>query len=178
LAELRLVAIEASEKRMPYWRFRLASNIVLKLQPKLTNRLLVRFEGKALMCEGANAKLLDASYKDLVHPHWRFGFEVTAKIPEEWCFLYRGATWSGPQRYDMPREHNMAKVAELRERVVAAFRDGWFNVIRPEMTLSQHCLICGKGLTDPVSMARFIGPECASKEYAPRVLRLFAEAVV
>jgi hypothetical protein len=23
------------------------------------------------------------------------------------------------------------------------------------------CLLCGKGLTDPVSMARWIGPECA-----------------
>jgi Family of unknown function (DUF6011) len=165
LAELRLAAIEASEKRMPYWRFRLSPNIVLKLQPKL-------------MWEGPNARLLDASYKDLVHPHWRFGFEVTAQVPKEWRFHRRSASWSGPQRYDMPREHNMAKVAELRERVVAAFRDGWFNVIGPEMMLSQHCLICGKGLTDPVSMARFIGPECASKEYAPRVLRLFAEAVV
>jgi hypothetical protein len=24
-----------------------------------------------------------------------------------------------------------------------------------------NCLICGKGLTDPASMARWIGPECA-----------------
>jgi hypothetical protein len=28
--------------------------------------------------------------------------------------------------------------------------------------LSHHCMICGKGLTDPASMARWIGPECAS----------------
>jgi uncharacterized protein YndB with AHSA1/START domain len=26
------------------------------------------------------------------------------------------------------------------------------------------CLLCGKALTDPVSMARWIGPECAQAQ--------------
>jgi hypothetical protein len=32
----------------------------------------------------------------------------------------------------------------------------------PDIMLSSHCLLCGKALTDPVSMARWIGPECAN----------------
>jgi hypothetical protein len=31
----------------------------------------------------------------------------------------------------------------------------------PAQMLSYNCVICGKGLTDPASMARWIGPECA-----------------
>jgi hypothetical protein len=44
------------------------------------------------------------------------------------------------------------------------------------ISLGSNCLICGKGLTDPVSQARRIGPECAgtSSEQLPFVLD-FAE---
>lgn len=178
LAELRMAVIAASEKRMPHWRFRLAPNIVMDLQPKLTQRYLLLFEGRALMCEGANAALLAASYRGEVHPHWRLKFELYARLSQEWQFRYRGAMWSGPRHNDLSREHNIAKVGELRDRIVAAFADGWFDRIRPEMMLSWHCLLCGKGLTDPISMARFIGPECASKGYALHILQLCEEAKV
>ncbi len=33
--------------------------------------------------------------------------------------------------------------------------------LTPGQLLSLNCLICGKALTDPASMARLIGPECA-----------------
>jgi Family of unknown function (DUF6011) len=49
----------------------------------------------------------------------------------------------------------------LFERIVAALRDGYFTASMPPRMLSHHCMICGKGLTDPASMARWIGPECA-----------------
>jgi len=32
--------------------------------------------------------------------------------------------------------------------------------------LKPACLMCGKALTDPVSMARWIGPECAGTSSA------------
>jgi hypothetical protein len=35
------------------------------------------------------------------------------------------------------------------------------ETIQAEQMFSAHCLICGKALTDPASMARWIGPECA-----------------
>jgi Family of unknown function (DUF6011) len=45
-------------------------------------------------------------------------------------------------------------------RVVAAFNGDFFDQIRPNALLGHHCLCCGRALTDPVSQARFIGPEC------------------
>jgi hypothetical protein len=36
-----------------------------------------------------------------------------------------------------------------------------FKRLRPEMRSKSACLSCGKRLTDPVSMARCIGSECA-----------------
>jgi len=44
------------------------------------------------------------------------------------------------------------------ERIVAAPRGGYFTASMPPKMLSHHCMICGKGLTDPASMARWIGP--------------------
>jgi hypothetical protein len=42
------------------------------------------------------------------------------------------------------------------------------------MMLAPNCLLCGKGLTDPASMARGIGPECAgtSSIHAPKMQNL------
>ena len=59
----------------------------------------------------------------------------------------------------------------LRQDLIDAFQAGRFEVLRPE-------LVCGKGLTDPVSQAHRIGPECAgtSSEQLPFVLRLTEQA--
>ena len=54
-----------------------------------------------------------------------------------------------------------AGIVSLVERIVAALRGGYFTASMPPKMLSHHCMICGKGLTDPASMARWIGPECA-----------------
>src|SRR5262249_14739800 len=49
------------------------------------------------------------------------------------------------------------------------------NTISADLMLAPNCLVCGKGLTDPASMARFIGPECAgtSSLHVPRMCSLF-----
>src|SRR5262245_54541986 len=47
------------------------------------------------------------------------------------------------------------------QRVVATLRNGFLTTSVPAEMLSYNCVICGKGLTDPASMARWIGPECA-----------------
>jgi hypothetical protein len=47
---------------------------------------------------------------------------------------------------------------ELHAAIRQALADGRFET--PRAMLSRHCMICGKALTDPASMARFIGPEC------------------
>jgi hypothetical protein len=43
----------------------------------------------------------------------------------------------------------------------AAFEAGFFERLDPAKMFSGQCLCCGRPLTDPVSQARLIGPECA-----------------
>src|SRR5262245_35496183 len=64
--------------------------------------------------------------------------------------------------------------AKLERAVLDAFSDGRFDVVDSKVMLSAHCLICGKTLTDPASMARYIGPECAgtSSVHVPRMRNL------
>ena len=47
----------------------------------------------------------------------------------------------------------------LLQRITEALPE--LEVIEPAQMFTANCLICGKGLTDPASMARWIGPECA-----------------
>jgi hypothetical protein len=48
----------------------------------------------------------------------------------------------------------------LRERIIDALRCAFFDRFDEEVMLYPQCLCRGKTLTDPVSQARFIGPEC------------------
>ena len=49
----------------------------------------------------------------------------------------------------------------LKARLLASLESETFK--ERAVLLSSNCLICGKGLTDPVSRARLIGPECAGR---------------
>jgi hypothetical protein len=114
---------------------------------------LVRFECLAILCENASRELFAISRREVDREYWRLGFELRATIPEEWELKPRSTGWKrGADRW---------RLVELRDRIVAAFHNGSFSRLRPEIMLGSHCMICGKGLTDPVSQARFIGPECA-----------------
>jgi hypothetical protein len=64
----------------------------------------------------------------------------------------------------------------FRQRVVAALHPDHFAALRPELMLTAHCLACGKALTDPVSMARWIGPECwgSASTNLPRIFKAAA----
>jgi hypothetical protein len=139
-----------SEKRMPKWKFRLAPDVMLEIQPKLT-RAGRLFHWQALKCEGANEKML-ASPRDRVRPHITSG--GTLRDVDGGAGYVLKATSIGWST-DLNRVAGLA----LHEQIVAAFREGRFDKFTPSM-LGSHCLICGKGLTDPVSQARFIGPEC------------------
>jgi hypothetical protein len=60
----------------------------------------------------------------------------------------------------VPRWH--AGAHQLRDRLVAALQSEtcFGNPSSLTTVLTPHCLCCGKGLSDPVSMSRMIGPEC------------------
>src|SRR5215203_3827376 len=81
LIDLRNAVLERSLKRSPKWRFRLASDLIIELQPKacplLTPELIRRgftqktfqIDGKAAMGEGADGSWLDKAPKVSV-PWW------------------------------------------------------------------------------------------------------------
>jgi hypothetical protein len=52
-------------------------------------------------------------------------------------------------------------VQALRRRLLEEL-PARLDKLTPDLMLSANCLCCGKPLTDPASMARWIGPKCAS----------------
>jgi hypothetical protein len=171
LAELRDRVFRQSEKRSPKWKFRLAPDLVVQIQPKLTTALL-KFECRAVQCAGADTtSFAQQGRRQTERDWWQLSFDLTATAPDEWLLKPTGYTWSKPTHDVWERsnaaervlsyETNRENAHRLPDRVIAAFEAGHFDRLRPEIMLGHNCMICGKGLTDPVSMARFIGPECA-----------------
>jgi len=78
---------------------------------------------------------------------------------------FTGAHWTR-EGWDI-----VAARQRLRETVTHAFQDGRFAEFSVTRLFHPYCLCCGKALTDPVSMARFVGPECASTS-SPHIHRL------
>jgi hypothetical protein len=103
-------------------------------------------------------------------------FELRADAPDVWFFKADLFTSGGTLWNDEARSQRDAARPQLRQDLIDAFQAGRFDVLRPDLMLGSHCLICGKSLTDPVSQARHIGPECAgtSSEQLPFVLALEA----
>src|SRR5215831_6108242 len=168
LAELREEVLKHSLKRMPKWKFRFAPDIVVQLQPKPTLLLSAdaaarghkpkyqHFVGLAVMMEGVTGEALKHTPKRPCPPWWQTKFEIYAHDPNanaDWFVHQTGGCWQhGADRSGW---------ATLFGRIVATIRGGYFTTSMPPKMLSHHCMICGKGLTDPASMARWIGPECA-----------------
>jgi hypothetical protein len=154
LAAFREVALQHSEVRMPKWKLRLTPNLMLKLQPKPGARLI--FEGAALMSENldnAGWRVFDLAKRDRKlmlsgHPQ-RLNFNILQGwIADPMCmddsWLFEAThLWGGDTR--------------LRDQVISALTNVTIN---PSSMFSPNCIICGKGLTDPASMANMIGPEC------------------
>jgi len=168
LAELREEVLKHSLKRMPKWKFRFAPDIIVQLQPRptmlLSAAVLARgykikhqhFVGVAVMMENVTGEALKQTPRRPCPSWWQIKFEIYAHDPDpgvDW-FLHRtSGRWQ--------REAGRAGVPTLVTRIVAALRNGFFTASMPAQMLSYNCVICGKGLTDPASMARWIGPECA-----------------
>ena len=125
-----------SESRMPKWKFRLASDLLLEMQPKLT-RTGRLFHWRALRCEAADAKLLAAPRDRL-----RGGAAMllsgilTDRGNNGGCILRPRYVWP------LERHSDYAAQRLLRDRVAAAFTEGRFDRFQSEMLL-HFCLICG-----------------------------------
>jgi hypothetical protein len=97
----------------------------------------------------------------------RLSFKLSAKTPD-------AATWAFKPTYGArSRDCSRTGYVELRQRVVAALHPDRFVELRPDLMLSPNCMCCGKGLTDPVSMSRWIGPECwgSASTNLPRIFK-------
>ena len=177
LADLREEVLKRSLKRMPKWKFRLAPDLVLQLQPKPTVMLsetamargfkpkLQHFEGVAVMTDGVTGAVFKHLPQRPCPPWWQIKFELYAQACDaDWIFKRTSGYW---QRGAEP-----TGTGTMVRRLVAAFRGGFLDGAVPAEMLSPNCVICGKGLTDPASMARWIGPECASTSslYVPFVI--------
>ena len=166
LAKLREEVLKRSLKRMPKWKFRIASDLVLQLQPKPTVMLseaamarglkpkLQHFEGTAVMTENVTIAVFKCLPQRPCPPWWQLRFDLFALAPDaDWMFKPAGGRWQGGA--------DRAGVDAIAQRLVAGFRTGFLDGSAPVEVLSPNCVICGKGLSDPASMARWIGPECA-----------------
>lgn len=177
LETLAGAVLEHSTKRSPIWKFRLAPDLILSIQPKVgveyspglprikENLLAVRwFYCRAVEGEGVDVPAFLKKQPE----HRLFKFQITA----EWQVRRRGM-WN---KRGAPRSDYVSFIT-MQERIEAAFAAGFFDRLNPERMLGRNCIICGKGLTDPVSMARLIGPECFGSASAdlPWITRAAAE---
>jgi hypothetical protein len=169
LANLRAFVLSHSEKRSPKWKFEVASDLVMSIQPKMLAEGVERFECRALMGETVTLEMLSAPGRARC---CRVGFEIRAKTPDDWFVKTSSSAWPRGFRHG---DGSIRPGIVVRDRVVEALRSGRFSSASALIErLSMHCLCCGKGLTDPVSMARRIGPECfgSASESLPFMLRL------
>src|SRR5262249_53789192 len=112
------------------------------------------FEGIAVMSESVTASTLKRLPRRPCPPWWQIKFELFAFDPKaDWTFRRTSGYW----QFDADK----TGLPTLVQRVVTTLRNGFFTAAMPAKMLSYNCVICGKGLTDPASMARWIGPECA-----------------
>jgi hypothetical protein len=153
LAALRKAVVERTRKRMPTWKFRLSPAIVAEIKPKviLPKFGVPGFEGSAVMHddEGFNWKM---TFRLLMGDEWRF------------------KPWNVRCRASSPKE---VYVFCIRDRLIAILPTA-LATLRPEIMLQPACLLCGRQLTDPISQARWIGPECNGSASAinPFILNL------
>jgi hypothetical protein len=113
---------------------------------------VVKFVGKAVMTAGASAADLKK--------HKRGAREQKFSLLQfdgepDWQLTLGSRTW--------PAGSDVSSVAPLSAAIAAALQgDGIFTQLTPERMLKPACMICGKGLTDPASRSRWVGPECAA----------------
>jgi hypothetical protein len=155
LAKLRDLVLSINAKRCPKWRFRLADDIVLQLQPRpdqgpYDRHVGHRFTGRVLRGPDITKahfakKYLGTDYRDIP-----FSIDDGATSPVRW----RVSVHKGPAP-----SHDIAAWQALKDHLIASLPR--LNTLEQSLMFQPSCVICGKPLTDPVSMARWIGPECA-----------------
>lgn len=142
LAGLRDMVLARSTKRMPRWKFRLADDMVIQIQPRPTTP---HFKCLAFIRDGADVSLLRPGNR-WPTDSWTVEFYIT-----DWNFKTRAVAY----RQGYPH----TDICAVRERLISTLPIV-LDKLSPGAMLKPSCLCCGKQLTDPVSMSRWIGPDC------------------
>src|SRR5262245_57889902 len=110
LAELGEMVLTRSESRSPKWKFRLAPDLVVQIQAKLT-RALLKFHCLGVRCDRADlGDLLQPRKID--RPHWQLGFKMSATDTAVWIFKPQSCGWH--------RGGGVDGVVDVRDCIVAA----------------------------------------------------------
>jgi Family of unknown function (DUF6011) len=122
------------------------------------------FKCAAFVCENADASLFQGHRPP---DSWLFEFGLIDRPDEMWGFKLSAIGW----HRDQPRD----TIYVVRDRFIVQLTIA-LATLRSSIMLRPACLCCGKMLTDPVSMARWIGPECAGTASAvlPFIIELGA----
>ena len=169
LENLREACLTRSTTHLPICRFRAADGFVFQLQPRPVVEtwptvsagagILRLFRGIAVMVDKgqASAPMLTCSRFDFPDDVlWRRRhFEVVERDGDRmrWHLVRRGCD-------HVRRAGDCLSI--LDRRLAKIFAGDFFRKdLTPESMLSPQCLLCGAALSDPASMARGIGPECA-----------------
>jgi hypothetical protein len=168
LADLREQVLQRSAKRSPKWGFRFAPDLIIQVQAKPATKVFFEFEA-LLMPDGAPANAFRGSMSSIKPPHVRLKGIIRSDAPDAWHLRVR-RLWRLPQeRFDV------AAILSARGRMVGGFRPDRWQELTAGHFLNPVCLACGKALTDPASMARFVGPECSgTSTLRVRMKSLFA----
>jgi hypothetical protein len=151
LQQLNDWVIKQNEKRLPKWKFRFAPDFAIQFHPRLSRVYDTLFECLALQTEDVAAALFTEPSKLSGRQYYRVRFDLRV-CGGVWTFAARGGQWSPGGVHE--------EFAKVRQRAIDALKPEHLSNLSPARMLAPACLCCGKGLTDPVSMARWIGPEC------------------
>lgn len=135
--------------RSPRWTFELADDLAVQMQARM-NGPVPWYEGRLLTAPGASRQMLLAAHQP--RGVWLVFFRISAG-QDPWLLKCTGVRW--PSGESVPE----AEFFQLRSRLVAAFAGRAFEDLG-NYGLAGHCICCGKQMSDPVSMARHVGPEC------------------
>ena len=172
LAYLRVCILSRSAKRMPKWKFRVSPDIVTEIQPR-PDSFAALFRCKAIVHDEAGAELL--TNKQRPPNSWMIEFKLSVTLHEQADFTDDGDWHLKPTRVGSRTGKPHSDIFTVRDRLIETLPVA-FDKLQPEMMLRPACLFCGRPLTDPVSMARWVGPECAGTAAAitPFVMNLEA----
>jgi Family of unknown function (DUF6011) len=156
LASMRGTVLAERHDRCPKWRFKLEPELVVQIQPRPAERRDRRFLFKCLVLVGAGitrehfysaaarravqVKSAEFGIKD-EDGRWRLDLTSVAGLS-----------------FKAEADRYAARIA-LMQRVAAQLP--LLAQLSASKMFTHSCLCCGKMLTDPASMARWVGPECA-----------------